>query len=173
MSNLLELAPLALKVFGEVEDYAADHEGVLDEMPQELAARADAIQAELERKYEALAQVVRLYELTAKAQAEEAARLAEAKRRSENKARFLKQYMLTGLKLANIKRVTAGPYTVGVAANGGVVPLVVPESPVDVPPEYHKTIIEIDKAKVRAALEAGQQVPGCRLAERGERLTIR
>lgn len=53
--------------------------------------------------------------------------------------------------------------------NGGVLPIVIDG---DVPDSYTKVILEPDMAKIRAALDAGEQLPFAHLGERGTHLRI-
>lgn len=53
--------------------------------------------------------------------------------------------------------------------NGGVLPIVIDG---DVPDSYTKVILEPDMVKIRAALDAGEQLPFAHLGERGTHLRI-
>jgi hypothetical protein len=65
------------------------------------------------------------------------------------------------------------PNVAGVAriqANGGKLPVVYDAGldPRALPPEYQRVTVEADGDAIRAALEAGREVPGCVLGARGE-----
>ena len=62
----------------------------------------------------------------------------------------------------------------GIAKNGGVTPLEVDPLQIGkLPEECKKISVEPDNAEIRKRLESGEQLPGCRLLERGESLRIR
>mgnify|MGYP003345701669 FL=1 len=86
---------------------------------------------------------------------------------------WLKQYALGIMQSNDIKRIDGKTGSLVVRNNGGIRPLTITES--ELPAEYKikEVIYKADKDKIRAALENGIDVPGARLDERGQSLTIR
>ena len=107
------------------------------------------------------------------------ARKAERDRQSiriralQNSVDWLKQYALGIMQSNDIKRIDGKTGSLVVRNNGGIRPLTITES--ELPAEYKikEVIYKADKDKIRAALENGIDVPGARLDERGQSLTIR
>ena len=68
-------------------------------------------------------------------------------------------------------------HKLSVAKNGGKVPVLYPgewaDSPSEAPEAFHRRRIELDVEAIRANLEAGEDVPGCSLGERGTHLRIK
>lgn len=62
-------------------------------------------------------------------------------------------------------------HTFKIVKNGGKAPLVLDEQ--NVPDNYKKVVLEIDKSKIRQALEDGEQLPFARIGERGTHLSIK
>ena len=90
------------------------------------------------------------------------------------KARMLDHLLATG----RTKAVTASGRTVAVQQNGGVLPLECSTFTQDhlaneVDPRFVLTTLAIDTAAVRAAVDAGEQLPFARYGERGFQLRIR
>lgn len=68
-------------------------------------------------------------------------------------------------------------HKLSVAKNGGKVPVHYPgawaESPSEAPEAFHRRRIELDVEAIRASLEAGEEIPGCAIGERGTHLRIK
>lgn len=68
-------------------------------------------------------------------------------------------------------------HRLSVAKNGGKVPVLYPgewaDSPSEAPEAFHRRRIELDVEAIRASLEAGDDVPGCSLGERGTHLRVK
>ena len=89
-----------------------------------------------------------------------------------NGAKRLKDRLLLFFQAHGIKSLETPRFRVGVQLNGGVAPLVI-ANPNDVPEDYCKVKVEPDNQSIRAALEAGTQLPFAKLGERGYSLRIR
>lgn len=75
------------------------------------------------------------------------------------------------------KAITAKGRTISLQSNGGLVPLIIDTKPDDSMESlaYTKTqtVTSWDRDAIRAALEAGTELPFAKLGERGKRLVIR
>jgi hypothetical protein len=97
-------------------------------------------------------------------------------RQDQSVADKLKARLQTVMALRGEKLIETDNRKLKIVGNGGKAPLVVPDewraNPTAAPEAFHKRKIELDLAAIRAKLEAGETVEGCRIGERGTRLTI-
>ena len=144
----------------------------------EVASAVDAwfseLQTDLEGKVDGYAALIRMMETRAEVRKTEAKRMADLQRADENAAHRLKSRLQEHLDVLGIARVDTPHFTVSVQNAGGKVKLDVHDEEA-VPQEFQRerTIIELDKEAIREALEAGREVPGAVLMERGRVLRIR
>jgi hypothetical protein len=118
-------------------------------------------------------------EITARADA----RAAEIKRLSalvatdRVAADRLKDRLQVFFSVQGIQKLKTDRYNLTVAKNGGKSPLTVPDEwrvePSTAPEEYHRRVVHLDVEAIRTDLESGQDVPGCRIEERGTHLRIK
>lgn len=108
---------------------------------------------------------------------EEADRLHNRAKVDENHARSLKNYLRFLMETWGMQRMETPRFSLAISGNGGKCPLeIAPEfvsTPEMLPERFQVKRIDIDKEAIRAELEAGKKIPGCRLLERGESLRIR
>lgn len=108
---------------------------------------------------------------------QEAERLQRRAVVDENNAKRLKSYLHFLLRTWGLRKIETPRYSVAIAANGGKQPLeIAPEllaAPEKLPEQYQLKRDEINRESIRATLEAGGEVLGCQLLERGESLRIR
>jgi len=108
--------------------------------------------------------------------AEEAMCKAEAKHFSDrakacgNLVSRLKAGIQMYLASRGLAEHKAGPFRVKVQNNGGVLPLTVPGDPELLPIKYQAIVA--DTEAIRADLEAGIEIPGCSLGERGQHVRV-
>ena len=99
-------------------------------------------------------------------------RIAGARKAMENKITRVKEYMKTALENADIMTVAAGTFKVSIQKN----PAALHEVNRDICPAAYKIIIpetwQADNARIKAALVAGEVVPGYELTN-GTSLRIR
>lgn len=140
---------------------AAEESG---EVSEELCFALDNTEAELDRKAEGYASVVRklmavgtMYQLQAKA-------FQQAAAQQFNAADRLRNRILDAMQLLDAKKI--GPFTR--CKNGGLQPLDV-HGPV--PDEFTRPVPDNDK--IRQALERGQELNFALLAERGEHIRLK
>lgn len=110
-------------------------------------------------------------EAVAKAEAEQFA--AKAKARA-NKVKFLKERMKEHLERTGRTRVTtAAGRDIRIQPNGGAPSMTVDVIPVeDVPAEYVRTVTEINRDAIKAALQLGVKIPFARFEPKGTHLRI-
>jgi len=114
-------------------------------------------------------------ELLAKATARkaEAKRLSTLAKYNENAAKRLKERLLRAFQERGIDKVETPRYVVSVRKNGGKLPLDVQVPGSELPPRFQKVTIDPDNDAIRKALDAGEEVEGCVLMERGTTLSVR
>lgn len=107
----------------------------------------------------------------AEAEAKRLKRLAEVRR---NAVARLKDTIREVFDAQGIKRIDTDLGAVRIVANGGKAPLLLDETiNVDALPEGCKrVVVEPVKDEIRKRLEAGEQIPGARIGERGSRLAM-
>lgn len=136
--------------------------------------RALALQDERERKVDAYCSLIA--EITARmaARKAEAERLYMSAKVSENAVVRLKTALLESFKILGIKKLETERFTVTVAGNGGMLPLIVDPllNPETLPKELQRVTITADNEKIRAALEIAP-LPFAKLGERGTHLRIK
>lgn len=129
-----------------------------------LAAKADGYCALIQR-----------LKAVAAARKEEAERLEKRAKAGENNAKRLADRLKMFMSLHGLKKLDTARYTVSVVANGGAPPVEI-DPGAKIPDDLTRVIPEQrepDKKAIVAALQAGREVPGVRLGERGTRLAIR
>lgn len=137
---------------------------LIDELNSNIAVKTDGY-VSLIRRLESQA-------AAAKAEAEQYQAIAKAR---EDAVDRLKDRLMDHMKATGqTKIVTATARTVSVINNGGQLPLIVDEMPIDkLPAEFIRHRPEIDRPKIRETLERGETLPFARFGERGQRLNIR
>ena len=113
-----------------------------------------------------------IVELKARAEARkiESTRLANRSRTDSRAAVNLADRLKFALGELGIKKLETDRYKVSVAGNGGKQPLDVHGV---VPDDFNKSIVSPDNEKIRAALDAGEELDFAILQDRGTRLSIR
>lgn len=132
----------------------------------------DEHHAELKNKADGYAAIVREFEYRAEARDAEAKRLADSARAMKNRSRNLKYRFLGAMQFLGMDRLDTDINTFRICANGGKQPLDI-HDPQRIPEEFIRHVPEIDRDKIRETLEAGKEVPGAILQERGQHLRIR
>lgn len=166
--DLLALADLLTETGGEVtaDESGAALEQWFDALGTERDAKLDnycALIAELNARSEAR-----------RAEAERINQLADA---DANAAANLKKRLHSFFVLQGLKKVETSRFKITLANNGGALPLIYPEAwrdnATNAPEQFHKRIIALDTSAIRAAIDAGEDVPDCSLGERGQHLRIK
>ena len=91
----------------------------------------------------------------------------------EKKIASIKDYYLENLRAINKKKVLTNLGTMTVAKAGGKLPLKIDDESA-IPQEFfnQRTVYELDKEKLRTAIEDGEVIKGAHLEERGSYLKI-
>jgi hypothetical protein len=138
-----------------------------------LEAHLAGLDAALDEKAEAYASVIRSLELRARARKDEASRIRDLAEADEAVADRLKKRLKEAMEATGKTKIDTPRFKLSVAGNGGKQPLVMEAEVDDLPAEFRKVLVEADRDAIRAALEAGQAVPGCTLLPRGTSLRIK
>lgn len=145
----------------------------LDIDEQTLADTLESISGDLTMKSNNIAALCRNMEATiATIKAHEDA-MAERRKKIERRTEHLRAYLLNGMKYAGISKIESPYFTISIKKNpasvdvfdAAQVPATYMRQPAPPPPA-------VDKVKVKADLNAGVDVPGCRLVN-GESLAIK
>lgn len=130
------------------------------------------LESNLSAKVDGYCRFIAELEARASTRSNEAARLAARAKVDESTASRLRERLRAVWETRSLPAIETANYRVSLAKNGGKNPL---DLHGDVPPEFTKTktIIEPDREKIRAALEAGERLTFALLMERGSRIAIR
>lgn len=114
------------------------------------------------------------FEANASAKEAEAKRLRESAGRDKRTAEALRKRIKEAMQRTGTNRLPTPIGDFRVQRNGGAQPLDIPDDAGDYLPDHLVRIERVpDKARIRAALEAGEQVDGCVLQDRGWSLIMR
>jgi len=146
-------------------------QGDLD--PQLIVDTLESLDGELEAKAVSIAQFTRNLDSTAAAVREAGKSMLERAARLEKRAESIRNYMLYQFQFAGVTKIECPWFVISIRKNP---PAVVIDDEKSVPEDF-KTVPEPpaprpDKVKIRDALKAGEDVPGCRLLQ-SERLEIK
>jgi len=99
-------------------------------------------------------------------------RLQERKKQKENFISRFREYLRTSMSATGITKIQHPLFNVTLGKPAQIVEIDDPEA---LPEIYAETVVTIkpDKAAIKKALQAGDDVPGARLADGKERLLIR
>ena len=136
-----------------------------DAPPELIRDTLEAIQGEAEAGLIALVGVLLERRAEVAMIREAATRMGQRLQRAEARAAALEAALLGALDALRLPGIHCPEYRVRRRPS---LPAVVVEDPTTVPPQYLRTQSAQlpDKPAIRAALEAGQDVPGCRLEQR-------
>jgi hypothetical protein len=173
--NLLNLTKNASALEAIILEYAEAHDGNLDGVEEQIAAWSAETDEPLEAKLEGIARLIREWTAKATARKAEAANLTAAAKADENRCDRLKAWTKFCLESQGMTKAEAGPYTFAIQKNGGVQPITfLVENPEEWPVDYLVTRVDIDKAKVREFLTAGNHLTDLAvMGERGTSLRIK
>lgn len=88
-----------------------------------------------------------------------------------NNTNRMKQMLQWSMESTGRTEIKTPLHTFKIVKNGGKAPLLIDEE--DVPDSYKRVIVEIDRPKIREALEAGEELPFASMGERGSHLRIK
>ncbi|HHT1700992.1 TPA: siphovirus Gp157 family protein [Citrobacter freundii] len=133
-----------------------------DMPPEMIADTLDGIEWELEEKVEQILAVCKNELADAEALKEEARRLIERAKASENRVVSLKEYVARSLETAGKKSMKAGLHQVTIRAPSKSVEITDVNA---IPPDFveYETTIKPDKLAIKHQIEAGIDIPGAQL----------
>ena len=140
-----------------------------DEDPQAFLDTLEGLKGELEVKAGGYVHVIKQLEM----EVDECDKVIDAfkakKATRTNNVKRMKEALMQAMDIAGVDKLPAGEYTLKIAKNGGVQPLVLG----DVPDNYMKVKLEPDTDKIRKALNDGEDLSFAHLEERGRHLNIK
>jgi hypothetical protein len=146
-------------------------QGDLD--PQLILDTLESLDGELNDKAVTIAQFTRNIDATAQAVREAGKAMIERAARLEKRAQSIRDYMLYQLQFAGVSKIECPWFVISVKRNP---PAVAIDDEKAIPPQYlavpEPPAPRPDKAAIRDALKAGEDVPGCRLVQ-SDRLEIK
>lgn len=163
----------ALYVLADEYRAAAEAMADMDMDEQTIADTLEGMAGDLDAKAVNVAMFARNLEATAVAIKDAEAQMAQRRKALERRSEWLRRYLLESMQHAGIKRLECPEFSLAVRDNPASVdvfePALVPAAfmrqPDPPPPEP-------DKRAIKAALDTGSDVPGCRLTKT-QRLEIR
>lgn len=167
MSSLFELSSNVAALEAALENEADPT--ALQALVDELVANKEGFQAKVEN----YAGYIGELQSVADARAVEAKRVGELAKQTANKVARLREALREALLRVGAKKVSTTRYEVAVRKAGGKAPLVIDETRVTDEWTVTKTVVEPDKEKIRAALEAGEVLDFAELKERADVLVIK
>lgn len=160
MSSLYDIESDFLALY-ELATTEGDEQAFLDTL--------EALKGELEVKAGGYVHVIKQLEM----EADECDKVIDAfkakKATRTNNVKRMKEALMQAMDIAGVDKLPAGEYTLKIAKNGGLQPLVLGE----VPDNYMKVKLEPDTDKIRKALNDGEDLSFARLEERGRHLCIK
>jgi len=134
---------------------------------------AATLQDDLERKLDNICAFASELDARACARKQEAERLLQRSKVDSNKASRLKEMLRWFFASHDMKTFETTRYRITLAMNGGKLPLLV--DPDLLSEEFINEVISYmpDTDRIRGLLEAGQEVPGAILGERGSSIRIK
>ena len=130
----------------------------------------EALRGELEAKAGGYTHVIKQLEMEAKECDNVIANFKAKKEVRENHIKRMKEALIGAMDAAGVDSIPAGEYTLKIAKNGGLQPLIIDG---DVPDNFTKVIVEPDNKKIRDALLEGQDLEFAHLEPRGRHLNIK
>jgi len=166
--DLNALADMLTEAGGEISD---------DEQGSALESWFKELGEERDQKIDNYCRLIATVTARANARTEELARLGALVDTDENTIKRLKTALHNFMLEQGVTKIETPLHRLTIAKNGGKSPLVIPEAwrhdAATAPEQYHRRMIRLDVDAIRTDLESGQDVPGCRIEERGTHLRIK
>ena len=163
----------ALYILADQYKAAASSLADLELDEQTIADTLESLSGDLEVKAVNVAMFARNLEATAVAIKEAEAQMAARRKAMEKRADNLRAYILRCMESTGIKKIDGPHFALNVKANPASVEVF---DPFQVPAEYMRQkpppAPEPDKTAIKAAIQAGKEVPGAKLTQ-GKRLEIK
>ena len=159
-----------LSILDTVDQFGSESE----ETKAALAAHLVGLAEEFDHKADQYAALIRVCETRAAARKEEAERLKLLVQDDEKLADRLRDALMEAMISTQRTKVETARFRLAVKKNGGKIPvLITDEAALPVDYRVPKVTEVIDTDALRAALEAGTEIPGAALGERGQRLELK
>ena len=157
------------EIVGELQDFVTANEGLEDE--QAYKDTLEALQGELNDKVSQWGRCIRNLEAERDAIKAEADRLAKRAQTLDKRVTHMKETLLMYMKAAGVTE--AGDTIIKAKIRtASTAPLIVDIPPEEVPEEYRKTIIEVDKPAIKDAIKHGKEFTWAHMGERSEFIKI-
>lgn len=171
---------MATKTLFELSQDMIDLEIALDEAEDEQSRNIllDAhlhTEQDVKVKLDGYASLIKELQARAEARKAEAVRIQVLSKTDANKASDLLDRLKAFFEERDLPKIETAHYSLNLVLNGGKVPLILSVPVEELPEQFRRTVqvIEPDNDAIRQAIEAGEEVPGAYLAERGKRINIR
>lgn len=142
-----------------------------DEWNEETEAALEACQHSLEVKAGGIVEIIRIAESQAAQCREEEQRIAAMRKAREKKAEWLRSYLMRGMETVGRTEITIGTRTIKIKENPESVEILDADS---IPAKFKTVVtsVNIGKNEIKAAIKAGEDVPGAHLT-RGKRIEVK
>lgn len=137
-----------------------------------LVESFNKIEGELNEKVDAYCAIIKQKEAVGKARWEEANRLEALGATDSLSAKRMREAMMLVLNALGKTKLDTVLHKVSIRGNGGKQPLVI-EDDTNIPAEWTKVRYDIDRDKIRTALESGEVLDFAVLSPRGSHLSIK
>lgn len=138
--------------------------------PEQIQDTLDLLNGEFEDKAHQVAIVIHEMAADSELLKNEIQRLTDKKRALDAKQESLKDYLRYNMEVNGITKVKGKLLTITLGAPSKIV--IVPDAD-KLPAEFVRTKIEAEKALIKTALEAGQEIEGCSIATGKSKLIIK
>ena len=138
---------------------------------EEVENKLQALNMELEEKCSNGIALIQTLKAAVEGMKAEEMRLKQRRTALENKIGKIKDYYQAELTAIGKTKILTSRGTMTVAKSGGKMPMKIDDENL-VPQNFKKIVYEIDKDKLREALEDGEIISGAHLEERGSYLKI-
>jgi len=159
---------LLIECGGEITDDEA--EAAIEEWFAETNAAA-------ETKVNSICWLIREFEGRAEVREQAAKTLMASAGADANQAKRLKNRVKLFMEQCGFDKLQTEHFKLTIAANGGVVPLVIPKEweiePASAPEAFHKVEIRLNQNAIREAIRNDEETHGACLGDRGTHLRIR
>lgn len=148
-----------------------------DELEAALQEALAALETDTGKKLDGYGALIRKFDGLATLAGTELERLQGLRTYYENHAKRLKRAVMNFMKMKK-KTVVEGELTrFTITNNGGKIPMEIDQALYDdatqLPERFQKVFVQPDTDAIREALEAGEEIDGCKLLERGTHLRIK
>jgi predicted nuclease with TOPRIM domain len=157
------------EIVAELQEFLELNEGLEDE--QAYKDTLESLQGELDDKVAQWGRCIRNIEAERDAIKEEASRLTSRAQSLDKRVTHMKETLLMYMKAAGVTE--AGDTIIKAKIRtASTAPLIVDIPPEEVPEEYRKTIIEVDKPAIKDAIKHGKEFTWAHMGERSEFIKI-